>query len=114
MTEEEFLSRKKYLSKVNPQTADCPPEDEIAALKERFIDQLVEEEMSDLYEHPDKIQEYFMEANYDNTNLMIFFSWFTVFLNKATDTRIEQTLMSAALFLEEAVSNKFTEYVEEL
>ena len=69
MTEEEYTSRRSHLRSINPQTADCPPADEIAELRERFIEQLFQEQLDELYAEPLNLQEYIMESSYENTNL---------------------------------------------
>lgn len=70
MTEEEYRKRRAHLRSINPQIADCPPADELAALKSIFIKERTEELMESLYQDPIRLQEYVLEAHYENTKLM--------------------------------------------
>lgn len=104
MTEEEYRHRRSHLRSIDPQTADAPPADELEALRGIFIEERTEELMEGLYQDPIRLQEYVLEAQYENTKLMKAITTLGEAINQpsALKTAIGVTFLKD--FFEEAVT----------
>lgn len=115
MTDDEYRSRRAHLRSINVHTADCPPDDELAVLEERYIEQITEERLKDLCGDHDRIQEYILESDYENNYFRLVCVGMAHLLSgddtKATYATFKRVLTS---FFEEAVKQEAIDYVEGL
>lgn len=114
MTDEEYIARRSHLRSINPQLADCPPADELAALEERFIDEKTAWYIDGMYDDPFFIQEQFMEADPDNTTLVVFFRKICEMMKDPDGFSRYSVTHATASFLEENFKQKATADVEAL
>lgn len=114
MTDDEYCNRRAHLRSINVYTADCPPDDELAALEERYIEQITEEKMENLYESPERIQEYILESDYENTRMLHACSSLGRAIQSRSATCADITLKLFNTFFENAVKKEATDYVGDL
>lgn len=73
MTDEEYIARRSHLASQNVMTADNPPADDLQALQEEYTQQCYERLLDGLWDDSERIQEYIMEGDYENTHLKLVF-----------------------------------------
>jgi hypothetical protein len=114
MTEEEYKKHRALLQSINPMTANCPPGDELYALRERFIEERTSELLEGLYSSPERIQEYILETPYENTKLLTVCSLLGKAIAQPNALKNSITLSYFKDFFEEAVTQEAIKYEEDL
>ena len=119
MNNEEFKARRLHLTNQNVMTANNPPADDVASLTDYYVEQITKELMEDLYNSPDRIQEYIMEGEYENTNLILIFQCLSDVLKIPNLVTINPLSIFALLealktYLDAQTTKKAEEYVESI
>ena len=115
MNDKEFIARRAHLASQNVMTADNPPADDVQALTEQYIEQYTDRLMEDLYETPERIQEYILETSYENTKLLLLCEKLgEILYAPPTPAVIAEFIAAADNFFAERITAEAKTYVENL
>ena len=109
MTEDEYKKRRSHFRSINVMTADCDPEDELAELRNRFIEERAQELLRDLYDTPERMQEYILESPYENTCMLKMCEHLGNILQFPSSSSVIEFLGASGTFFEEATMNEAIE-----
>lgn len=114
MTNEEYKSRRSHLRSINPHTADCPPADELQTLQEQYIEDRAFELRQNLYDSPERLQEYILESPLESTSMLEMCRHLGKIMMFPSSTAVADFLIASITFFEEAVMNEAIEEESEI
>ena len=114
MNDAEFKARRSHLASQNVMTANNPPADDVAGLTDYYVEQLTTEFMEGLYDSPDRIQEFIMEGDYDDSNLMLIFQCMSDILQLPNMLTVHAMQEALRAYLDTQTTKKAEEHVENI
>ena len=114
MNDSEFIKRRSHFNSINPQTADYPPADDIAGLTDFYVEEVTARLMENLYNSPERIQEYLVESDYEFTAMYRFATTLGTVLADPALQNMNRFLGLAREFFELSVQKEARDYVEGL